>query len=1236
MRTVSRIVNVHVVWLGCFLSCGSLWLSAATAAESPKNLALDAKATASETQDDLSPEKAIDGRMDTRWSGIPGHNEGVWYQLEWKDPIEVGEVVIRQFDTFAMEWNVQVLDAKTAEWRTVQHFGKPGVKLPLVVTCRFTPCKVTGVRIADITNGPSFNEVEVYSRPFARGLATRVASDLQGHFIGIVSDADGASPVEGAAVTLSGTSPAGPWKSTAKSDAKGLFTADMPVRLTGPVAIRTALKTPQFEVAPSESQVGSEGFEFCLTPREARRNPVALNDGWKFKLDPPEGFWAADFDDADWAKIKVPAHWEMEGFHNDTGVGGYRLHFTAPTEPGRIKLDFEGVYSGAEVWVNGQLVATHEGGALPFEADITDVVKPGDNVLALRVREHTVVSDKLDHMSLYADFHLAGIMRPVYLFTTPNVHLADLKIVTTFDNDYRDATMVVRGRVLNESAQAFRGLAKAELVPTPPKGSLVFQFEEAWVEVGAWGSREVQLVFAAKAPEKWNAEQPNLYTLTPQILTEGEKVIEKFGMKVGFRQTEIRGTEILINGKPVKFRGTCRHDAHPLLGRAVTAEIARRDLLLMKEANLNAVRTSHYPPVRELAENADELGVYVEAEGSFCWAEETNDLRNTPRILQMEAELLARDRNRPSVAYWSVCNESEFGYGLQRAHEWIRKTDPSRPTGAATSAWLEIATWHNPMAVSRIQENEKVNKPLLFDESLGIFQGIYGDGFLLWTDPGMRDYYAQPLPAVLDAFMKSKVTQGTYIWCWADDVFCVPNRGIEFGRDVTQCFFVGGSYGIRGRGIVGDAPWGVIDGWQRRKPEFWITKKVHSPIKVKESPLPLPGADGIVKVPVENQYDFRNLSDLRVRWTLGGQQGETRADVPARSTGEIAIHLDEAAKAGEMLSLEFREADGRLIDAYRVPLGGEPPHVAPGEKCSSAPLEITHTNYLQGAMTSIVGKDFQLAVNEATGRMKRCLIKGRVLLLELPLLHVSPEKRVTHPLPDVESWHLDKFDVRKEGDNVLLSIDGRYTNFEGGYRITVTPIGELTVASTFKYSGDDLLAHEIGLRFSVPTDCDVLDWDRRGEWNVYPSDHIGRPVGTARAFPKLANTVPPTDPWSQEISPMGSNDFRSTKRHIHWAAIHYPDGPGAIVESNGHQHVRAMVQSDRTSVYVNDWYGGAGTSYWEWTRNYGEGKPIHKGDTLTSGVRLRISPRIGGVETETLSPLRRPHESPRTYSSRSA
>jgi hypothetical protein len=224
------------------------------------------------------------------------------------------------------------------------------------------------------------------------------------------------------------------------------------------------------------------------------------------------------------------------------------------------------------------------------------------------------------------------------------------------------------------------------------------------------------------------------------------------------------------------------------------------------------------------------------------------------------------------------------------------------------------------------------------------------------------------------------------------------------------------------------------------------------------------------------------------------------------------------------------------------------------------------------------------------------------------MLHVLPTASATQQLPDRLNWHLDKCEVKQDGDNVLVTIDGRYKDFQGGYRLTITPAGELTVESSFEYTGEDFYAREIGLRFSVPRDCDTLQWNRKAEWNVYPSHHIGRPCGAARAFPKLTSEVPPSCPWSEDISPMGSNDFRSTKRHIHWAAIRYPDGrPGIVIESDGKQHVRANVETDRISIHMNDWYGGTNChAYGEWHQIYGKGQVVRKGERLTSKLRLSI------------------------------
>ena len=165
----------------------------------------------------------------------------------------------------------------------------------------------------------------------------------------------------------------------------------------------------------------------------------------------------------------------------------------------------------------------------------------------------------------------------------------------------------------------------------------------------------------------------------------------------------------------------------------------------------------------------------------------------------------------------------------------------------------------------------------------------------------------------------------------------------------------------------------------------------------------------------------------------------------------------------------------------------------------------------------------------------------------------------------------------------------------------------------------------------------MLDWDRKAEWNVYPADHIGRP---ARHGPGVSQTairsqcVCPADrshrPWSDDISPMGSNDFRSTKRHIHWAAIHYADGPGVVVESDGRQHVRAFVETDRISVHVNDWYGGTGAGWPEWVTIYGTGQTVHKGERITSKLRLSICPQFPAGQESASRPLNKLQGASRT------
>ena len=1192
---------------------------AALPPEEPPDLAREARASASESQGDLTPGKALDGDPRSRWSGIPGHNWGVWFQLDFPRRIHAGEVVIHQYDRFVMELDIQARDpAAPGGWKTLRHEGRDGARLPRVVVSRFPPVETDGLRIAEITNGPSFTEVEVHAEPFSTPPVIRLASDLRGNFLGIVTDRWGSSGVEGVDVDLSGASRAGPWKASAVSEAGGMFSAAMPLGLEGTVRVEARL--PAGGSPPPPAELAAEEFRQALTP-PGGRTPVAHLEGkWRFFVDPPQSFTSPGFDDSEWKEIDVPSHWEMAGFHPPEGACGYRRRFELPGAPerppasgDRLKLRFEGVYSGAEVWVNGRRVALHEGGFTPFEADITEATVTGSNVIAVRVTERTPTSEELDKMSLYADFPLGGIIRGVSLLRVPAAHLGSLHLRTVFDAEFRNARLEGRASVLNESGEPFRGALRLALAD-PAGRPVPLPAASFPVEAKPWGRTEVPFSIPVADPAKWDAEHPRLHRLEAFLTADG-RASDTVTERIGFRQVDVRGPAFLVNGRPVKMRGTCHHDTHPLLGRAVTSELTRRDLSMMREANLNSVRTSHYPPHPVLPLLADELGLYVEDEAPFCWCDVSDDLKLAPHIIQLTAELIERDRNRASVLFWSLANESRFGAAFERSHDWVRAADPGRPTGAATSAWLEIATLHNPLAISRIDEHEKLELPLTFDESVAPYQGIFGDVAEMWVDPGIRDYYVEPFPAIMDRFLASKVTFGSMIWCWADDIFCVPGRGLEYGRSATRSHFIENQYRLPGRGLVGDAPWGVVDGWRRPKPEFWIVRKLHSPVMVSEEPLPLPpgpsadlgGAGPALRVPVANRFDFTDLSELEIAWSLGSEKGLAQAAVPPRSSGEIVVPLTRLPPPGESLFLEFRERGGRPIDAFRILLGEEPRHAAPLAAFPAAPLEVREESTLAGRAVRIIGKEFEVAFDRDVGLLRRGVAAGEALLLESPALHVMPTGRPLSPIPDRLLWKPGRLGVRRDGQDVVVEVEGSYPSFAGRYIYRVTPGGEVEAAGRFVYSGEDLRAKEVGLRFSVPRESDLLRWERKAEWRVYPPDHIGRPLGEARAFPEHGSALPPAWPWSEDSTPFGSNDFRSVKRHIHWASIGYPAGPAVTVESDGRQSARAIVESDRISLHVLDWYGGTGVQAWEWVHNYGEGRLIKKGERIEVSARLRFS-----------------------------
>ena len=323
-----------------------------------------------------------------------------------------------------------------------------------------------------------------------------------------------------------------------------------------------------------------------------------------------------------------------------------------------------------------------------------------------------------------------------------------------------------------------------------------------------------------------------------------------------------------MNGDEVKLRGVCRHDTHPLRGRSVTPEIDEKDALLLRDANVNFVRTSHYPPTESFLEACDRIGIYVEEETAVCFVNQAWSIAAptesnpdfTSRFMNQFAEMIERDRSHPSVILWSLGNESHWGSNFAQEREYVKPEDTSRPaifcypeTVPAGVDGYDIYSKHYPEFDGDLTSKDF---PKLNDECIHI--ACY-DADTLKRDPGVRNYWGHFIKRFWENAYTSEGCLGGAIWAGFEEVFMLPDSPVGYGQ------------------------WGIVDEWRRPKPEFWLTKKAYSPVRIVESELPNPGAGQPLLIPVKNWFNHTNLSELKVALP-GGEGGSCflRPSMPRR------------------------------------------------------------------------------------------------------------------------------------------------------------------------------------------------------------------------------------------------------------------------------------------------------------------------------------------------------------------
>lgn len=933
---------------------------------------------------------------------------------------------------------------------------------------------------------------------------------------------------------------------------------------------------PHTTLMPFTEQEAAITNDFAASP--FYRN---LNGMWQFHwvpkpADRPTDFYKTDYDSSSWKTIPVPGIWEFLGYgdpiyldeaypfpakppfvpHDDNPVGTYRHNFQIPADwDGKeIYLNFGGVRSAMYVYVNGKKVGYSQGSRTPAEFRITDLVKTGENLLALQIYRFSDSS----YLECQDFWRVSGIMRDVYLMAREPVHVRDFQVNATLDDDYRIGEFGLHVQMFNHTDKTHKITIDAELLDAQGKNILTDPFHfEPEVEPGehigpAYYRADIGEV------KQWSAEFPNLYTLVITTRDAQGKVMEILSHKVGFRRVEIKDGILQINGMPLTLRGVNRHEHEPDKGPIVTEASMRQDIELMKQFNINAVRTAHYPNVPRFYQLCDEYGLYVideaNVESHGMGYDPDKTLGNNPdwelAHLDRMKRMVERDKNHPSIIIWSMGNEAGDGVNFEAGYKWFKERDDSRPVQYEQSGQKAHTDIVAPMYARDYMMSQYVEKPQKRPYILCEYAHAMGNSV-----GNLQEYW--------DLIDKHAQLQGGFIWDWVD-------QGMWKTDDQGRRYIAyGGDFGPK------DAPNndnfclnGLIAADRSLHPSIWEVKKVYQYIEIDAIDA------SIGRFALTNGYDFTNLSAYQGAWEIA-EDGKVVAsgklsslDIAPHQRKEISLtypQIQRVPGAEYTLTLRF----STLKEQPMVPAGHEVAwaqfplwHEAKGPNAGGPALTIKDST----EQITILGKGFQAQFDRETGALTQ-LTEGNNHLLHSPNAPNFWRAPIDNEFGSglqkrSKIWRgagpgasLQDLTLTRKGKN-LVEVRAHFQLPQQAGSLTnsylVRGDGWVEVNNTFEPGHEDLPElPRFGMTLTLPKAYDTFSWYGRGPHENY----WDRKTGAALA--RYSGAV------ADQYHPYARPQENGNKTDVRWGALTNKQGAGLLVaglpelEMNAQQYTTA-------------------------------------------------------------------------------